>query len=394
MTDRHLGHAIFGGEEEHAAQETPEQVRRQGLHARSPKRRGRRWLVLLVTVAVVVGGGAAAWSSISPVVSSITSFGHSAPTDYPGPGTGQVTVVVKQGDTGEDIATALKAAGVVLTRAAYLDAARANPEASAAIQPGTYTLRSQMTGAGAFRMLTDPANRVGGGVTVREGLWATEIYDLLAKQTGQPRADYVAAAKDPKALGLPAAAHGNIEGYLFPATYDFPEGMSAADQLKAMVAKAVEQFTAAGLTPATMERTVIVASIVEAEASGAADRGKVARVIENRVKNTGPPNYGLLQLDSTVSYGVKHRSVTTTDAERADPNPWNTYVHKGLPIGPIGNPGLKAIQAALHPTPGPWLYFVAVNPVTGETKFATTQAQHDQYVAEFQAFCRAHPGTC
>jgi UPF0755 protein len=394
VTHRPLGHDLFGGALEQPPDEPPRELRRRDLHAKPPARRGRRWLVLLLTAAVVLVVGTLAWSSISPLISTITSLGHSDPTDYPGPGTGQVTVVVKQGDTGGDIATTLKAAGVVLTRTAYLDAARANPETSAAIQPGTYLLRSQMTGAEAFAMLSDPANRQGGGVTVREGLWKSEIFDLLAKQTGTPLADYVAAAKDTKALGLPAAAKGNLEGYLFPATYDFPEGLSAAAQLKAMVAKAVEQFTAAGLTPATMERTVIVASIVEAEARGEADRAKVARVIENRVKNTGAPNYGLLQLDSTVSYGAKHRSVTTTDAERADPNPWNTYVRKGLPVGPIGNPGLKAIDAALHPTPGPWLFFVAVNPVTGETKFATTQAEHDKDVAQFQAFCRAHPGTC
>ena len=394
MTHRHLGHDIFGGEEEHPPAEPPRELRRRDLHAKPPRRHGRRWLVLLLTAVVVLVVGTVAWSSISPLVSKITSLGHSDPTDYPGPGTGQVTVVVKQGDTGEDIATTLKAAGVVLTRTAYLDSARANPEASAAIQPGTYLLRAKMTGAEAFAMLSDPANRQGGGVTVREGLWKSEIFDLLAKQTGTPPADYVAAAKDTKALGLPAAAKGNLEGYLFPATYDFPDGMSAAAQLKTMVAKAVEQFTSAGLTPATMERTVIVASIVEAEARGEADRGKVARVIENRIKNTGAPNYGLLQLDSTVSYGAQHRSVTTTDAERADPNPWNTYVHKGLPIGPIGNPGLKAVEAALHPTPGPWLFFVAVNPITGETKFATTQAEHDRDVAQFQAFCQAHPGTC
>ncbi len=401
MTDKHLGHAIFGGGdaapdgvhgEFHG--ESPSTVRRRDLHSRPPKRRGRRWIVLLATLVLVGGVGTVAWSSLSPLVSKITSIGGGSPTDYPGPGTGSVEIVIKQGQTGEDIATTLKAADVVLTRTAYLTAARADPEASAAIQAGTYRLRLKMTGAEAFAMLIDPASRVSGGITVREGLWATEIYAVLSKSTGVPVADYVAAAKNAKALGLPAAANGRIEGYLFPATYDFPEGMSAANQLKEMVAKALSEYEAAGLTPANMERIVIVASIVEAESSGAADRGKVARVVYNRLANSGPPNFGLLQLDSTVSYGVQKRSVTTTDAERADPNPWNTYVHKGLPVGPIGNPGLKAIEAALKPTPGPWLFFVAVNPITGETKFATTQAEHDRYVAEFQAFCRAHPGTC
>ena len=401
MTDKHLGHAIFGGGDA-APGETPggtppdaaAALRRRDLHSRPSRRRARRWIVLLAVVVLVAGVGTVAWSSLSPLISKITSIGGGSPTDYPGPGTGSVDIVVKQGQTGEDIATTLKAAGVVLTRTAYLTAALTDPVASAAIQPGTYRLRLKMTGAEAFAMLSKPSSRVSGGITVREGLWASEVYPLLAKSTGAPVADYVAAAKNPAALGLPASAKGRIEGYLFPATYDFPEGMSAADQLKAMVAKALSEFDAAGLTPANMQRTLIVASIVEAESSGQADRGKVARVVYNRLANNGPPNFGLLQLDSTVSYGVQKRSVTTTDAERANTNPWNTYVHKGLPVGPISNPGLAAIKAALHPTAGPWLFFVAVNPITGETKFATTQAEHDRDVAEFQAFCRAHPGTC
>ncbi len=393
MTDSHLGHAIFGGGGHDPAEPAPP-TRRRDVHKRPPRRGSRKWLVLLLTILIVGAVGTAAWSSVSPLLSKISGFGSSSPTDYPGPGTGAATIVVKQGDTGEDIATTLKDAGVVLTRTAYLEVARMHPEESAAIQPGTYRVKLKMSGADAFAALTDPANRSGAGITVREGLWATEVFDLLAKQTGTPRKDYDAAVKDPAAIGLPAVAKGNIEGWLFPATYDFPEGMSATEQIKRMVAKTVEELKGAGATQAGMERTLIIASIVEAEAGSAADRGKVARVILNRVKNTGAPNFGLLQMDSTVSYGVKHRAVTTTDAERADPNPWNTYVHPGLPVGPIGNPGRSAMDAALNPTPGPWLFFVTVNPLTGETKFATTQAQHEQYVAQFRQFCQQNPGTC
>src|SRR6476619_5362897 len=109
-----------------------------------------------------------------------------------------------------------------------------------------------------------------------------------------------------------------------------------------------------------MERTVVIASIVEAEGMRDADRPKVARVIENRLARKMP-----LQMDSTVSYGVQHRAITPTNAERAANNPFNTYKVAGLPIGPISNPGAASIEAAAHPTPGPWLYFVAVNPETG-----------------------------
>jgi UPF0755 protein len=97
-----------------------------------------------------------------------------------------------------------------------------------------------------------------------------------------------------------------------------------------------------------------------------------------------------LQSDATVAYGTGHTDrVTTTGAERADAsNPYNTYARDGLPIGPIGLPGDDAIDAALHPTPGPWLYFVAVNLKTGETVFSTTAAEHDAAVKQWQAWCR------
>ncbi len=90
-------------------------------------------------------------------------------------------------------------------------------------------------------------------------------------------------------------------------------------------------------------------------------------------------------MDSTVAYGTGKNGLFTTAAERADVrNRYNTYAHAGLPVGPIGNPGKAAIQAALHPTPGNWLFFVVVNLDTRETKFSRSKAEHDRYTREFQ----------
>jgi UPF0755 protein len=96
-----------------------------------------------------------------------------------------------------------------------------------------------------------------------------------------------------------------------------------------------------------------------------------------------------LQSDATVAYGTGHTDrVTTTGAERADAdNPYNTYAHDGLPVGPIGLPGDDAIDSALHPADGPWLYFVAVNLKTGETVFSTTEAEHEAAVKQWQSWC-------
>jgi UPF0755 protein len=277
---------------------------------------------------------------------------------------------------------------VVKSSKAYIEAAKANPK-SAGNQPGIYELKKQMSAAEAVSVLVDPKNRVTTAVTLREGLWAKEIYAELSKQTGIPVADYVAAAKDGAALGLPAAAKGNVEGYLFPASYSFDPGTSAKAQLAEMVGQSVKRLEALGVPEDKMEHVVTVASLVEAEARHPEDRPKVARVIENRLAKNMP-----LQLDSTVNYAAGKHGITTTDADRQSKSPYNTYVVTGLPPGPIGNPGESAIQAAAQPAAGPWLFFVTVNPETGETKFAATYAEHEKFVAEFQGWCQAHKGTC
>jgi UPF0755 protein len=102
-----------------------------------------------------------------------------------------------------------------------------------------------------------------------------------------------------------------------------------------------------------------------------------------------------LQMDSTVHYIWRRRGKAgTSNAERRSPSPYNTYLVKGLPPGPINNPGLAAMQAALHPTPGPWVYFVAVNPETGQTLFSANAAGHAANVKVFLSWCSHHPGKC
>lgn len=368
-----------------AGEPTSRRARRE--HARR-RRQGRRrrvrgLVVLVLALAVVAGAGVVAVGKLRPLLDVATES-----QDYPGPGTGSVVVTVADGDTASAIGTKLQDADVVKTAKAFASAAADDPK-GASIQPGAYTLKKQMSAAGALAVLVDPANRSVPQVTVREGLWLSETLALLSKQTGVPLADYQAAAKDPGALGLPAEAKGNLEGWLFPSTYEFSSSTSAVEQLTEMVAKTQAELTSLGVQPGQQEKTLVLASIVQAEGRRAADLPKIARVIDNRL--AVPMK---LQLDSTVSYGVQKRALTTTDAERAAKNGYNTYVRDGLPVGPIGNPGAEAITAAQNPAAGPWLYFVAVNPSTGETKFATTAAEHQANVEEFQKWCSQNPGKC
>lgn len=389
MTER-LDESIFGGgdvadERGHYRRTRPKPPRRGGF--------ARRWIAIFIALGIFVGGAYLAKQFIDPIWTKITTSGD---IDFPGPGEGEVAVVIKAGEDGEAIATTLKSTGVVKTRTAYLDVARANEKQAAAIQPGTYNLRKGMTAKDAFTFIADPANREAKRVTVREGLWASEVYPILSKETGVPVAEYVKAAANPKALGLPAAAGGKVEGWLFPSTYEFPDKATATVQLKTMVAKAVAEMKKSGVPEAQWERTMILASIVEAEAKLDVDRPKVARVFLNRIDNTGKaPTYGLFQSDASLAYGLKKRVINLTKSELEDQsNPYNLRYKPGLPPSPISNPGAKSIQAVAKPADGPWLFFVATNPDTGETKYATTVAEHEVNVAEFDAWCQANADRC
>lgn len=344
----------------------------------------RRALVLLVTLALVAGTGAAAVSVLWPVVSSLTES-----NDYTGSGSGVVTIVVHSGDSSRSIGTALDKANVVKSAKAFGDAAASNLR-SASIQPGTYTLRSGMSGESALAMLLDPANRTVPRVTIREGLRTSEIISALAAATGRKPAEYSVALTNPAVLGLPAAAKGQAEGYLYPSTYEFAADATADEQLRMMVSKSLSELGKLGVTKAKVHEVLTIASIVEAEVRAKSDRPKVARVIANRLAKAMP-----LQMDSTIHFVSRRRGKAgTTTAERLRRSPYNTYLVAGLPPGPIDSPGLSAMRAAVRPAPGPWLYFVAVNPATGQTRFAADAAGQAANVRLFLRWCSSHPGKC
>lgn len=313
--------------------------------------------------------------------------------DYAGPGYGSVLVQVHQGDTATAIGRTLAKADVVESQQAFINAANAN-SASASIQVCYYRVKYKMKASAALALLVNPANCVQTRVTVIEGERVKEIAADIAAKTNIKAAALRAALARPSSIGLPTAAQGNVEGYLYPATYQVTPGETATQLLSEMVARAVAEFqqlgvdsgaSALGLTP---HQIITVASILQWEAKIPSDFPKVARAIYNRLA-AGMP----LQSDATVAFanGVSGR-ISTTNAERANPSPYNTYVHTGLPPGPIGSPGEVAIQAALHPAVGTWLYWVVVNPNTGQTVFSTTYAEHQAAVAQWQAYCAAH--TC
>jgi UPF0755 protein len=361
--------------------EEPRRRSRRGSERRRKKRR-RRTLVMILSGLLVLGMlGAAAWLGLRPLIASFDK-----PTDYAGPGNGSVQVLIPDGATGDAIGQVLQADGVVLTAGAFVTAYGDNP-ASGGIQPGTYRMQRQMSSKGAVAALLTEANRLLDRVTVPEGIRVAQLPALIAGKTKIPLAALTAALASPTTLGLPPQANGNPEGWLFPATYDVQPNTDAASVLQQMVAKTVALLTAKGVPPAQWQQVLIKASLVQAEAKNAVDFGKIAQVFDNRLAK------GMkLQLDTTVHYAMGKFTVATSDQDTLIKSPYNTYVVPGLPIGPIGDPGEQAVDAVLSPTPGPWVYFVAVNPSTGLTKYATTAAEFAVLKAELNAWEKAHPG--
>jgi UPF0755 protein len=349
--------------------------------ADGPRRRRRpvaivlSLIVLLGLVAGIVVGGQALLRAVNP-----------AAEDYTGAGSGTMEIRVNSGDSLRTIAATLVESDVIASTGPFLDAAEANAAATG-IQPGVYSMRTRMSGQSALDLLLEPATRLVTKVTVPEGQTVAQILQRLADETGTPLADLVSVSRAPAELGLPPYANGMLEGFLFPATYDFEPGTTPADMLRPMVARTVQVLDQLEI-PVEQRLTVVTkASIVQAEAGTVEQMGMVAQVLENRLAD------GMnLQLDTTVNYANNKTGITTTPQDRANPSPYNTYANPGLPPGAIDNPGEEALRAVLNPTPGPWRFFVVVDPDTGDTRFAETAEEHGANVKLFQRWLQENPG--
>ncbi len=354
------------------------------------RRRGRGCLPVLIVLAILLGG---AWLGGRWAYDELSARFAPAP-DFAGPGTGTVLYEVRAGASSTDIARELKKAGVVKSVDAFSEAARQD-EKSRSIQVGYYELKKEMRASQALGVLVDSANLLQSLVVVPEGARVDQIAATIVAKTDITKKAVTAALRNSKAIGLPAEAKGNPEGYLFPATYSVPPKQTAVGLIRQMVAKtvAVEKSldiaTAAKRVNLTPEQVLTVASILEYEANRSEDYPKVARVLYNRLDKGM-----LLQLDSTVSYITKRKGdVFTTSEERASTSPYNTYRRAGLPPGPIGSPGEETIKAALTPAKGTWLFFVP-DYENKTTVFSTTLADHNKAVARLQEYCRNNDKEC
>ena len=375
---------------EHLLGEDPATTPTGRRRAQRSRRRGPGCLIALVILAVLAGG---LYYGVTTGVDRLRDAFGSA-QDYPGPGGEEITFEVKRGDSIAAMGRGLKEAGVVASVDAFIGAAGDNPQASN-IQAGFFPLRKEMKAADVVTILVDPGNIVTNTVAIPEGLTIRQIVTRLAKGTDFKEAEFEQALKDTKALGLPAYAKGNPEGFLFPATYSFGPQEQPADMLADMVARWRQAATdndleagakALGYSPYEI---MTIASLIEAEGRGEY-RAKIARVIYNRLENpdNGLTN-GLLEIDATVNYalGRDDLGLGLTAEDLEVDSPYNTRKYPGLPPGPIEAPGDDSIQAALKPEEGPWLWYVTVDLKTGETKFTDDYDEFLTFKAEYQKYC-------
>ena len=287
----------------------------------------------------------------------------------------EVSVVIEPGSSASEIAAQLERAGVI--EAAWVFRLYARFRGSAgSLKPGQYEFRKGMSYSTVFALLEKGPAIEFTRVTIPEGKTVREIAQILERVGVVPATEFLAEATSGKHT-LPFLPRNtkNLEGTLFPKTYDLIKGITAAQVVERLHGQ-FEKETAA-LDWANAERLdvtpyqiLIIASMIEREARVPQDRAKISRVIHNRLAK--PMR---LQIDATVQYGIYLKTgsykqpLLLEDYEFS--SPYNTYLIDGLPPGPIASPGLESIQAALNPEEGGWFYYVLIND-KGEHGFAET----------------------
>ncbi|MFJ8567267.1 endolytic transglycosylase MltG [Streptomyces sp. NPDC093514] len=355
----------------------------------SPKKRsGMACLVAAVVIIGVVGGGG--YYGYNYIKARFSSA-----EDFAGEGTGEIVEVeIPKGSGLMQMGMILKKAGVVASGQAFADAAAKLPPGKA-IQAGVYPLRKKMSAASAVEVMSDPSKL--NVITVTEGMRNSSVYAAIDKKLGQQEGTTAEIAKrEVKNLGLPAWANNNpklidpLEGFLYPARYDLSKDSTPDSLLKQMVKNATDKYAELGIEGKAKElglenplQVVTVASLVNAEGKNHDDFRKMAEVVYNRLKKTNDVTNQKLQFDSTYNY-VKNQSEINFNLKEAQAfdNPYNTHFIKGLPTGPINNPGLDALTATLSPDHGGWMFFVSVDGHT--TTFTKTYEEHTKLADEFQ----------
>jgi UPF0755 protein len=344
-----------------------------GPRARRTRPRGTpnvvaRRILALVFLAIVA---VAAWF----VLSLFQPFG--------GDGSGSVTVTVPQGASVGEIGDILARRGVV-SRSFFFELRARLGGHSGDLKPGVYKLKHDMSYSAALDALTKGVAPDVVQVVIPEGRSRRETAPLAKGLKGS----YLAATLrspylNPRRYGARHAR--NLEGFLFPASYQLKKGASARMLVKEQLQAFRQNFSRVSLAYARKKNltpydVLTIASMVEREAELPKDRPLIASVIYNRLHDHIP-----LGIDSTLRYALGDWTKPLRVSQLASPSPYNTRNHQGLPPGPIGNPGLASIQAAAHPAHSQFLFFVVKPCGNGAHVFAKTNAEFERDSARYNA---------
>ena len=343
------------------------------------------WLALIVITGVTLGR--MLWVSAADVL----AFGREDRN---------VTVIIYEADTIDDIAEKLHNSGLVKYPGLFkLYASFAVDEGE--IDPGIWDLNTRYDYHALVNMMSASSTRkVVEALMIPEGYTCRQIFQLLEEHkvcTVQDIASYAASGELKEYWFLDGVLRGDaycLEGFLFPDTYDFYENSSPKEVLEKMLDNFNYRFTEemkqqlnllnGNVTgnSFTLRDVVIVASMIEKETASYDESPKIASVIYNRLFNWGStPAY--LNIDASIVYALEGKTDLTTEDLRIE-HPYNTYTNIGLTPGPISNPGLASIKAALNPATTNYYYYV-LNPSTGYHQFSTTLDEHESWRAQFAA---------
>jgi len=300
----------------------------------------------------------------------------------PGPGTrGEtVTVFIPRGTPFGQVVDLLDRNGLLRSRLVFRAMAHVT-NAPRRVKAGEYEFTRSMSPGEILTKLVDGDFKKH-AITVPEGFTVRKIAARLAAEGLVDEGEFLRLARDRAALGrlnIPAAS---AEGFLFPDTYSFYRGLDAGAILERMAGRFHEKVTPemtakAGAQGFTLLQWVTLASIIEKETGLKSEMPLVAAVFRNRLKKGIP-----LQSDPTVIYGIEDFDGNLTRRHLERQNPYNSYLNRGLPPGPICSPGMDALQAVLDPAPVRYLYFVSRN--DGSHHFSETLPEHSRAVRKYQ----------
>lgn len=301
------------------------------------------------------------------------------------------SVTITEGESLGDVTAELKEKGLV--KYGYLFQLFASfTHKAEKITAGSYELSTVMDYSALLNNISSTsAYRETVTVTIPEGYTVEEIFKLMENKGVCSYNDLLKVAQEETfdfdfLKDVKTTKEKRLEGYLFPDTYEFYKGADAKNVINTMLKNFDERFDSKmeaemQLLGYSKNDIIIMASIIEKETDGS-DQRNIASVIQNRLKNTWATPKGYLQVDSTIQYLLKERKKKLTDKDLEIDSPYNTYKNPGLPIGPICNPGLTAIEAALEPNKTNYYYFMLGK--DGTTHFFDTEAAFLAFKAEQQ----------